>query len=276
MSTVPKTLATAEEASARQSGSFRLAVTGPGDPRPTIHVVDAPFLLIGRARGCGLRLDHAAVDRRHIYLQTVLGRIYCIDLSDEREPVRGDGPRNAHWLDPEQAIQVGPYEVRLVETPDAPNDDLPAGFHPLDRYAGQLGPMPKVQIEFFERGTYQTTSSISRLIVLGGSSPKCKLRLQDNSVSAVHFSFVMTHDGLWVVDLAGREGIAVNSQPVISQKLDDRDELRVGNFLLRIRYSAERLGDPAALEARPPGETSWVGEGPPFDERVEELEALRA
>ena len=137
-------------------------------------------------------------------------------------------------------IGVGPYEVRLVDTDFGDeSEQAPAGFNPLERYSGELGPMPKVQIDFFSPAGYQTNSTVTRLIVLGGSAASCKLRLQDTSVSAVHFSLVLTHVGLYVVDLAGRGGIAVNRRPVTFDRLGDRDELQVGTFLLRARYSGE-------------------------------------
>jgi hypothetical protein len=64
--------------SAGWRGAFRLEVTRPHGGRPTLHVIDAPFALFGRAQGCGLRLDHPAVSHRHTYLQAVFGRIYSI------------------------------------------------------------------------------------------------------------------------------------------------------------------------------------------------------
>ena len=131
---------------------------------------------------CGLRLDQPGVKRRHLLLQTILGRLYCIDLSGPGEDLWQEGSRAAAWLKPDQPIQAGPYEIRLVDAIDAENEEgaLPAGFSPLDRYAGQLGPMPKVRLDFFKEGTHQTSSFVNRLIVLGGSSSAancgCRIR----------------------------------------------------------------------------------------------------
>ncbi len=90
---MPKIVAAKKEKIAGLPGRFRLAVTGPTNGLPTIHEINAPFVLIGRSRGCGLRLDHAAVSRRHLYLQALLGRVFCIDLSAEGESPGLDGPR---------------------------------------------------------------------------------------------------------------------------------------------------------------------------------------
>ena len=212
--TVPKMVDAEPEKTVLVPSGFRLAVNGPADERPTIHTITAPFVLIGSARNCGLRLDQPGVKRRHLLLQTILGRLYGIDLSGPGEDLWQDGPRAAEWLKPEQPIQAGPYEIRLVDAIDAKNEEetLPAGFSPLDRYAGQLGPMPKVKLDFYKGGTHQTSSFVNRLIVLGGSSSACKLRLQDPSVSSIHFSLILAQDGLWAADLAGRNGIAVNDR----------------------------------------------------------------
>ncbi len=102
--------------------------------------------------------------------------------------------------------------------------------------------MPKVRLDFFKEGTHQTSSFVNRLIVLGGSSSACKLRLQDPSVSSIHFSLILAQDGLWAADLAGRNGIAVNGRPVSYEKLNDRDELHVGVFVLRVHYADESRG----------------------------------
>ncbi|HUE12964.1 MAG TPA: FHA domain-containing protein, partial [Planctomycetaceae bacterium] len=118
--TVSKIVAAQQEKTAVLPASFRLAVTGPEDRHATIHTVNAPFVLIGRARGCGLRLDHPAVSRRHLYLQAVLGRMYCIDLTGPGGTLWLDGRRDAHWLERDEAIAVGPYEVRLVDSPPSP------------------------------------------------------------------------------------------------------------------------------------------------------------
>jgi len=78
---------------------------------------------------------------------------------------------------------------------------------------------------------------MTRRIALIGRSRSCKVRLNDDSVSTVHCSLVRTPKGVWAVDLLGRGGIAVNGVPVRLARLEAGDQLRVGEFLLRCRYS---------------------------------------
>ncbi len=157
--TVPQIAVALREDSTTLPGSFRLEVTGPDNRGPTLHVVDEPFVLIGRAKGCGLRLDHPAVSSRHTYLQAVFGRIYCINLTSRGETLWPDGPRKADWLDLGELVRIGPYQVRLVDTTHLANgsESTPVGFSPLDRYAGQCGPVPKFDIAFLTGAANRTT-----------------------------------------------------------------------------------------------------------------------
>src|SRR5262249_10321101 len=81
-------------------------------------------------------------------------------------------------------------------------------------------------------------------------------------------------------------GIAVNDRPVRFERLNDRDQLKVGTFVLRVRYTAETLGEPAAVESvpqqapeapatHPPGPEFWDEQAARSDETIRELESLR-
>jgi hypothetical protein len=86
---VPEIAVAAPEDTPRLPGSLRLAVSGPGDQQPAIHAIDAPFALVGRAKACGLRLDHPAVSRRHTYLQVIRGRVYGVNVTGSGETLWG-------------------------------------------------------------------------------------------------------------------------------------------------------------------------------------------
>ncbi len=152
--------------------------------------------------------------------------------------------------------------------------------------------MPKVEIEFFTSVAYQTNSTMTRLIVLGGTADRCKLRLQNKSISAIHFALVLMQDGLWVADLAGKTGAFVNNRTAHFARIGDGDELQVGTFRLRARYTGDNLGDSASVidipqSEQPPSistlpaphlpvETFLSEERTLLDEGLQELEAQRA
>src|SRR5271156_4911913 len=70
-----------------------------------------PFMVIGRLPTADLSLNHEQVSRRHVYLQAIEGRVYCIDLeSRTKTHWKGqEGAQSQGWLDSGGSIQVGPY-----------------------------------------------------------------------------------------------------------------------------------------------------------------------
>jgi anti-sigma B factor antagonist len=231
-------LAVKRDDSAVLPGMFRLAVNAEDDSEPAIRDVNGAFALLGRTEGCCCHLDHPGVARRHAYLQSLYGRIYCVDLCGST--FWGDVPKKGGWLDPQTSIRIGPYQVRLIDAIGLGGGqaELPGDFNPLDQYAGQLGPLPRIEIEFLT-GLAAKPMTITRPITLVGSSARCKLRLQDKTVSSVHCSLVWLTDGLWVVDLAGKGGTRVRNKSVRCAKLADGQRFRVGAFLMRVRSSGE-------------------------------------
>lgn len=226
--------------SALLPGMFRLEVTAPDEQQPTIQVVDGSFALVGRTDSCTCRFDHPAVGRRHAYLQAIYGRIYCIDLGSPEGTRWGDSPRRGGWFDPDDIIRIGPYQIRLIDTMGlgAGSEALSGDFDPLERYTGDVGPLPKVVLHVRGAGRH-AHYTISRPITLVGTSSSCKLRLADKSVSTIHCSLLWLRDGLWVVDLAGKGGTSVQGKTVRCTKLADGHRLRVGKFTLRVQYPGE-------------------------------------
>ena len=178
-------------------------------PRPTsrnrrFKSSKGPYALIGRTAGCTCRFDHPEVERRHAYLRSFYGRLYCIDLDSAVEPsgrhaaarrmVRSRR-RDSHW-------PVSNPPGRHVGTGHR-QQALSSNFNPLDRYAGDVGPLPKIVLTVRGAGRH-AHYTISRPITLVGTATACKLRLTDNSVSSIHCSLLWLRDGLWIIDLAGK------------------------------------------------------------------------
>src|ERR1700722_2544626 len=141
-------LATERDDSALLPGMFRLAVSGPDEP-PVELVVNGPFALIGRDESCVCRLNHADVSRRHAYLQAIFGRIFCVDLGSRNGTHWGDTPLRSGWLDLGVPIRIGPYQIEVIDSIGLgkPSTPFPDNFSPLDPYAGQLGKLPRVDLE---------------------------------------------------------------------------------------------------------------------------------
>ena len=87
-----------------------------------------------------------------------------------------------------------------------------------------------------------------RVMSLVGSASGCKLRLADPSVSRFHATLVRTPAGLWVVNMLGASGIAVNSVPVRFSHLEDGDILEIGRYHIRVQSGChgQDTGSPSA------------------------------
>ena len=255
-------LATERDDSALLPGMFRLAVSGPDEPEPTQLAINGPIALIGREESCACRLNHPNISRRHAYLQAVFGRIFCVDLGSRTGTHWGDTARKSGWLDPDSPIRIGPYQIQMIDSIGLgqPSTPFPDNFSPLDPYVGQLGTLPRVELEILNGSVPSAEMTISRLITLVGSSPRCKLRLQHPSVAKVDCSLLWLADGMWVVDLSGRGHSRLRGKVLRCARLENDQTLRLGRFHLRVHYlsgafpSAPSQGDietlPVSLTSR--------------------------
>ncbi|WP_435011841.1 FHA domain-containing protein (plasmid) [Tundrisphaera lichenicola] len=224
------------------SGPLRVGV-GPRDGAPAEYVsFDHPFLMIGRAPGSDLLLDHWQVSRRHAYLQLIEGRYYCVDLGSRTGTHGGDATERSGWLDQDRAIQIGPYSVHPER---AESDDFEAR------------PVPGVTWELPGRAIGHSIWKMDRPLVLIGRSPACRIRVVQPDISKFHCSLVLTPTGVWVVDLMGQNGVLVNEVPVRFARLGDGDELRLGRHTFRPRYEDEL---PELALTAPPDEEEDSGE----------------
>jgi pSer/pThr/pTyr-binding forkhead associated (FHA) protein len=200
-----------------------------------------PFMLIGRQPTADLLLNHDQVSRRHAYLQAIVGRVYCIDLASRSKTFWHGHPdaRSQGWLDSGQFIQVGPYRIHRTDRPADLEQQAPV-TNPL---AGEgvegshCEVLPRVALELpFRAGGQSSTWTVGGLLTLVGRSTECQLELNDKSVSQYHACLIRTPLGLWVTDLAAREGVHVNGTRVRWSWLADGDLVRLGLFTLVVRY----------------------------------------
>jgi pSer/pThr/pTyr-binding forkhead associated (FHA) protein len=202
-------------------GPLRLGVGQRHAMESTVQTFSKPFLVIGRAPESDLVLDHWQVSRRHAYLQLIGGRFYCIDLGSRTGTHGGDATRRSGWLEPGRSIQIGPYTIRPEWPPARPK---PSGLPP-----GITWELPGRSID-------QATWRMDRYLALIGRSPACMLRMVVPDVSKFHASVVLTHQGLWAIDLLGEHGVFVNGRKVRYALIEDGDEVKVGRHVLRARF----------------------------------------
>jgi anti-anti-sigma factor len=222
---------------------------------PVQYEFDYPYVVVGRGEGCDILLQNPRVSFRHAYLQVIEGRVFCVDLASRNGVFWPDGPRKYGWLAPGESVQVGPYS--LIVSADAGRDgalaEALADLNPLERYRGQAGQMPAVDLEFRYETSGQPTWAVNRLLTLIGRSPVCKLRFDTPKVSGVHCALLLTRQGLWAIDLMGRGGTRVDGQQIRVAPLESGNEISFADFEIAAFYdeppemaAPDRLTDNAA------------------------------
>ncbi|MGH7226180.1 MAG: FHA domain-containing protein, partial [Gemmataceae bacterium] len=202
------------------------------------HILSLPFALIGRDERADLRLDDKRVGSRHAYLQVVAGQLWYVDLGS-RAGTHGQPDQLAALLRRGQHLPIDPFVVRLAE--GGSSADATAYLaNPLTSDSYDPSALPRVGLDFREGTAKQPLWMVDRVLTLVGSSVLCKVRLHSPTVSRTHCALLHTPTGMWVIDLLGREGIRVNDTAVRWARLEDGDELRIGQFLVCPRY----LGQP--------------------------------
>jgi hypothetical protein len=195
-----------------------------------------PFALIGRDLATDLRLEHPHVHAFHVYVQVISGEVYWVNLENTVEVPAASCIAHSGWLDRDQKIYVGPYVVsvdsrrRPVLVRDPARDVRPDPFASHSRVPGGL---PNLVMEFHPDSARPIRWRMKQLLTLVGSAARCHVRLACRGVSPFHCSFVRTSDGVWVVNLLGDVGVTLNGEGVRAARLNDGDQLRIGEVSIR-------------------------------------------
>jgi pSer/pThr/pTyr-binding forkhead associated (FHA) protein len=205
-----------------------------------------PFLLIGRQSTADLVLDDPEISRRHVYLQAIASRVFCVDL-ESRTKTYWDGQeaQSRGWFDPGRLIQVGRYRIHRTDRPceeplraEAPDPFLARDEEGLD---AESLPRPVLELPFRVDGK-SSMWEMQGALALVGRSDHCQFVLSDDSLSRYHASLVRTPLGLWIVDLAARTGVRVNGILVRWAWLAEGDVIRMGLFTFVLRYDTPPQG----------------------------------
>jgi pSer/pThr/pTyr-binding forkhead associated (FHA) protein len=216
-----------------------LEIAGPGLPEATRSYFDVPYAVVGRHRGCDPRLEDSQVRTRHYYLQTIGGRVFALDLSSSSGLGR--------WLAPSDLLAVGTCSLRLVSAGNPASEPIEQ-WNPMESGSAGRTFLPAVSLEFLSYPQSRQWA-VNRVLTLVGGQLPCKVRLDSRSVSPVHCALLLTRQGLWIVNLLGRNGIAVNGRPVRWALLQDGARLQIGRFPIRVSY--EKISCPKTYSSDP-------------------------
>ena len=216
---------------------LELNISGPAWADGERRVFEQPFVLVGRHERASLRLEDTAVSPRHAYLQQLGKKVFCVDLGSRTGIRWGKEFRPAGLLRPDQGVQIGPLTLELAMAAQAeggPGDEVSAEWDPLQDRVNDPRLLPWITAE--RDNTVLAQMRMNRVMVLVGSSPACRIRLQAAGVSPYHCSLIRTPQGIWMIDLLSDTETRLNGQPVPWALLKDGDQLQVGTYLLRVGY----------------------------------------
>jgi pSer/pThr/pTyr-binding forkhead associated (FHA) protein len=213
-----------------------------------------PYLVLGRSTGSHLLLPHSQVSRRHAYVQILGGRLFAIDLGSRTGISPVDEAARVGWVDAELGMRIGPYLLRPEF--DTTTDELLASLNPwADRpleppYSLPISGLPSYSLRISGRQQHRTYH-VDRVLTLVGRTDPSPLALDHSEVSKLHAALVLTPGGLWVVDLLGRGGVAVDGARVRHSKLIPGSELKLGPFLLSVAETHSEAATTATTGTRP-------------------------
>jgi pSer/pThr/pTyr-binding forkhead associated (FHA) protein len=219
-------------------------VEGPGGAAVDYRSFATPYVIVGSDPQSDLVLEHEEVSARHVYLQRIGGRLYCVDLVSQGGPARGGSARRAGWLEPSQTLRIGPYRIRT----DSSEEDGD-GSSPTPNFDDDFN-LPALTLTLSHQGFKVSECPIAGGLSLVGSSTDCDVRLLDPGVSSVHCSLLYTRMGLWVVDVLGKGGIEVNGTPVRHALLSEGDEVYFGRSAIRAPRVENMPAEPGPGEQR--------------------------
>src|SRR6266852_4485154 len=237
------------------TGPLEVGISSTRHPEPIYYVLQQPFAVIGRDPRNDLMLHDEQISKRHAFLQILDGRAFCFDLGS-RSGVEWDGrPGQAGWIDPQQFLGIGPFQVFVTGGCSREPWENALVYSPLASQETEPPGLPEVKLAFVNGAADKDVWPMTSRIALIGRSPQCKVCLEGPSVSRFHCVLVRTPHGLWVADLLGRGGIAVNGQHTRYTLLREGDRLQVGQFVVQI--------------VRATIHTTPTAEPPPVKERVD-------
>lgn len=228
------------------TGPLVFDILDDGETHRARRIFQQPYLLAGRGPDADLRLRHEQAAARQCYFQLIGGRLFGVDLGP-RGGLRINGvSRRAGWVDRSQPLRIGPVGMVLQggdgETSRTASDlDAPS---PLSARYARAQRLPAATLEIASPGTEAHRWPMSRVLVLIGRSPACRLKLISPAIAEIHCALLRTAEGVWLIDLLAPGGVAVDGVPTRACRLHDGATLGLGPFTIRLRYepaSARRV-----------------------------------
>lgn len=216
-------------------------VVDSGNGRLREHTVVGPYVVIGNAPSCNLRLDAPGLGAQQAFLLLFEGRVFACDLASP------GGTRNEGrlitkaWLQGRPAIEFCGMTATLADAAVAEAAEPAAD---------------RVQLELAFGGDKQAYRVRGEILLIGRDA-RCKLQCRHESISAVHAAIVCTRTRAWLIDLGSPEGIILDGIAVRIAPLADGNVLTLGDKEVEVRT----VSGPGGVVAVAPATAGAVSEG---------------
>lgn len=217
------------------AGPVSLAWDDPVTGERQARAFDRPVVLVGRNLEADLVLDHPSVGLRHAYMQLVDGRLFAVDLGSRGGLSWGGVPRPSGWVDRSRPVRIGTTTVEVTGEGAEPGAD--PGPRPTSRRFVSRRALPDVWLEVREGDEKPRRVPFDRPLLLVGQSEHCQLRLGGPETSRFACGLVLTPRGVWMVDLLSSRGVTVNGAVSREARLEDGDQVGVGDQVVRVLYA---------------------------------------
>lgn len=194
------------------------------------RVFSLPSMVIGRDPTCTLFIDNLAVSRQHARILWEEGRFVVEDLgSSNGTQVNGDSVTRA-TVEPGDRIEVGKFEVELVELPSMPSAPETVFVRPQDV---QQQAVKSVVII----GDEQTVTLNADVLV--GRGAGVDLEAKGWWVGSPHARISVGERGRFHLDCFGKRKVWVNGRKVGSVRLRPGDAFALGKSEFRVEVERD-------------------------------------
>ncbi|HUU03928.1 MAG TPA: AgmX/PglI C-terminal domain-containing protein [Myxococcota bacterium] len=97
-----------------------------------------------------------------------------------------------------------------------------------------------LQVFIFKEGRFWGTECFSQPTLTIGRSPESDLQIDDDITSRTHAQISVTPEGVILEDLGSSNGTFVNGEPVERCYLENRDEVSIGDYTLKVKLLSKK------------------------------------
>jgi len=221
-----------------------------GSEADAVYEFDQTRITIGRGRGADVRLPHRAVSLRHATIEHGSSGYGIVDHETTNgTTVQGRRivPGRAKPLRDGDRIELGGFTLVFASNVPIARSTSQERTASLARRLARdsldadraLHPTLTILNGPREGEALRLPDPPARLGI--GRGEACDVTLDDADLSREHAELEVGLDGVTVRDLGSKNGVFVGDRKIDARLLDDRDEIRLGNTILRFE-------DPAAAE----------------------------